>query len=133
MNHSFFIRSFECVRDLLGRVQCSFKRELSLKRFSRHQLHHQCADTARLFDAVNCCDVGMIQQCENFGFPLEPCEALRVLNEGSRQNLDRYVTIQFGVARGTPRPCRPRRWAQGFRKGRVSRLRLKTADLPRRS
>ena len=51
-----------------------------------------------LFEAVDCGDVGMIQRGEHLGFALEPCQAVGVVRERLRQDLDRDVTIQLGVA-----------------------------------
>ena len=53
---------------------------------------------ARLLDAVNRRDIGMVQRGENFGLALKPCQTLRVLSQGSGQNLDRHLAIELRVS-----------------------------------
>jgi hypothetical protein len=43
-------------------------------------------------------DVGVIERGERFRLPLETCDAIRIGGEGLRQDLDRDVTVEFGVA-----------------------------------
>ena len=40
----------------------------------------------------------MVQQGEDFGFALKPGEPIRILSEGGRQNLERYIAVELGVS-----------------------------------
>ena len=43
-------------------------------------------------------DVGMVQRGEDFGFPLEPGESIRIIREGVGQDLQRHVTVELGIS-----------------------------------
>ena len=51
----------------------------------------------RVLEAVNGCDVGMIELGQEFGFPLKSGQPLGVLGELLRQHLDGDFTAQVGV------------------------------------
>jgi hypothetical protein len=46
----------------------------------------------------------MIQRCEHLRFALEAMHAPCIAGEGSRQNLDRDVAIEFRIGRAIDRP-----------------------------
>ena len=56
-------------------------------------------DAARFFEAVDARDVRMIQRREDLRFALEAREAIGIVRERVRQDLDRDVAIQLRVAR----------------------------------
>ena len=62
------------------------------------ELQHQKPHVVELLDAVDCCDMRMIERRENPRLPLEAGEPLRVGSQGARQNLDRHVSSEFGVS-----------------------------------
>ena len=36
----------------------------------------------------------MVQGGEDFGFPLKPCEPIRIVREGLRQDLQRHIPVE---------------------------------------
>jgi len=93
MDDAFFVRGFERVGDLPGVIESNIEWQRALERLSHNQLHHKSA----FFHAVDLRDVGVIERGQYLCFALEACEALRVLGERRRKNLDRYVAIELGV------------------------------------
>ena len=69
------------------------------ERGSVHELQHERGCTVGLFEAVNVCDVRMIEGGECFRFALEPREPFGVARERVRENFQRHITIQLQVAR----------------------------------
>ena len=78
---------------------CSWKRESEEHSSPFDELHHDGARVSATFDAVDLGDVRMVQRGEGFGFPLESRQAIRVRGERLRQDLERDVSIELGVAR----------------------------------
>jgi len=62
------------------------------------QLHHQRANTAGFFEAVNVGDIRMVQGRERLCFAGEPGQSVGVAGEQVRQDFKGDVTIQFRVA-----------------------------------
>jgi hypothetical protein len=69
------------------------------QRAALDELENERAYPVALFDAVDRGDAGMIERRKDFGFAIEARETLRVARERLRQNLERNVAIQPGVAR----------------------------------
>ena len=63
------------------------------------QFHHQRGDAVALFEAVDRRDVRMIQRGEDLGLARETRQAIGVVRERLRQDLDRDIAVQLGVAR----------------------------------
>src|SRR5688572_15972171 len=42
-------------------------------------------------------DVGMIARCQQFGFTLKTCVAMRILGARLKENLDRHLAFEPGV------------------------------------
>ena len=55
--------------------------------------------TVALFESVDGGNVLMIERRENLGFAFEPREAIGIQFKGARQDLERDIAIQLGVAR----------------------------------
>src|SRR4029079_10976506 len=74
-----------------------------------NQLEDERADAARFFQPVNRADVRMIERREELRFLLEAGQAVRTLDEARRQDFQRDVAIQLGVARAIhlAHPARP--------------------------
>ena len=68
------------------------------------QLHHQRANTARFFEAVNVRDIRMVQGRERLGFAGEPGQSVGVAGECVWQDFEGDVTIQLRVARAVDHP-----------------------------
>jgi hypothetical protein len=81
------------------------------QRHALDEFHHQRANAVRLLEPVHVRDIGMIEPGEDLRFALAPGEPIGIVREKVRQDLDRDVTIQPGIERGTPRPCHPCRSA----------------------
>src|SRR6516225_6527160 len=88
---------------------------------SLDQLHHQRAVPGGLFQAVDRGDVGMIQRRQHLRFAPEARHAFGVSGEYLRQDLQRHVGGSTScLARDTPLPFRPHRFALRFDSGRMS-------------
>ena len=55
-------------------------------------------DAIRLLEILDARDVRVVQRCEELRFALEPGDALFIGSELIRQNLDRDLAIELGVA-----------------------------------
>ena len=42
---------------------------------------------------------GVVQRCQHFRFPLKPGEAIRIVRERLRQDLQRHVPVELRVSR----------------------------------
>jgi len=74
------------------------------------QLHHDGARGSGVLDAVNVCDVRMIQRRERAGFPFKAGEPLGIGRKSGRQNLDSPRRDRASCReRDRPRPFRLRR------------------------
>jgi hypothetical protein len=62
------------------------------------ELHHQRDAVTTLDNTVDLRDVGMVQRRERLRLALEAGQALRVEGEAIRQDLDRDITIEPGIA-----------------------------------
>ena len=58
------------------------------------QFHHERERGARLLQAVNLGDVGMVEGRQHAGFPLEAGQAVGIGRDSLRQHLDRDVAMQ---------------------------------------
>ena len=68
------------------------------KVFSFDELHDEGTGTVGFLEAVDAADVRVIEGCEHFRFPLESCEAIGIVGERLRQDLDRDVASQLRIA-----------------------------------
>jgi len=66
-------------------------------------------DDGALFHTVDCGDVGVIQQRQHLGFPLEARHAVGIGGEGIGKNLNGDLPRKLGIGGATPRPYRLRR------------------------
>ena len=103
MDDAVIVGGFERFGDLPRDRQCFVDRNRSARDSLRQVLafdefHHQCSDTARLFQSVNVRDVRVIQRCEHLRFATESGEAIGIVGNGGKQDLDRNVAIQLRVA-----------------------------------
>ncbi len=53
--------------------------------------------TFLFFETVDCCNVGVVQRCQQLRFTFKPRKSVGVLSELFRQCLDRNFTPEFGV------------------------------------
>ena len=56
------------------------------------------APAARRRDVKACGKTLSATSHEDFGFPLEPSQAIRIVGEGLRQHLQRHVPVELGVS-----------------------------------
>jgi hypothetical protein len=59
------------------------------QRLALDELEHQKGTPAVFFQSVDGANVRMVQRCQDLGFAPEACEALVVIHDFRRQNLDR--------------------------------------------
>jgi hypothetical protein len=71
----------------------------SIRECWSHKLKPLRFDRAGFFDAVNLCDVRVVERHKHVRFALEPRNAICVATKHMWQHLDRDVTIQARLAR----------------------------------
>ncbi len=104
MNNALFVCRSQRLADLCRDLQRVFEwnwaaPDLFRECFASNELQDQKTRAVRFVDIVDCCDIGMVQRCEHFSFPLKSCQTLRIATEFVRKNLDGDFALQFGVAR----------------------------------
>ena len=82
MDHAPLVRVLQRIRDLQRDLPGVLERQRAFGRLALDQLHHQRA----IFDAVEGCDVGMIQRGQDLGLALEARHAAGIAGEGFRQS-----------------------------------------------
>ena len=98
MNHAPPVRVFHRLGDLPGDRQRLFRRnrpclDAFRERRSLHQLQHQRA----LLDAVDGCDIGVVERGQHLGFARESRHAAGILGEGFGNHFDGHVAAQLGI------------------------------------
>jgi hypothetical protein len=107
VDDALFVRRFERLGNLsrdgehLGDRHRS-ARDAVRERLALDQLEHECAEVVSgvslsFFDAVNRCDVGMIQRRQHARLTLKARDAVSVGRERGRQNLDRDLAPEPAV------------------------------------
>ena len=74
-------------------------REDRRQRAAAQELHHEVDDPARLPDAIDGDDVGMLELRTEARLALEPLDEVGVEGEGERQHLHRHLALELKVAR----------------------------------
>ena len=104
MDDALLVRRFQRVGDLLRDGERVGQRYWSTR--DQHgevvafdELHDQRANAARVLEAVDVRDVGMVQRREDLRFAFETGEPIGVVGEGGGQDLDRDVAIELRIAR----------------------------------
>ena len=82
----------------LSRAALDDVRERVRERFAVDELENQEANAVRFLEAVYRADVGVVQRREHPRLALEAREAIRIAGERLRQDLDRDVARELGVA-----------------------------------
>ena len=103
MNDALFMRGFKSLGDLFSDGQRLINRDRSLldpicQGPPFDKLQNQCLLALGLFQSVDVSDVGMVERRQNFGFALEPCEAIRIIRERLRQYLQGHVPVELGIS-----------------------------------
>jgi len=98
------VRGFERFGDLPGDAQRLIERQRSGADAIRQcepldQFHHQRANAAGVFEAVDRRDVGMIERRQYLRLALEAHDVLRVGGQGGRQHFQCDLPAQLGVGR----------------------------------
>src|SRR5215471_20155101 len=93
MDDSFLVRRFERISDLLSDLQRVLDSDRStlealFQRFAFDQFHNEEMPTVGLFQAMQRCNVRMIQGSKHPRFPLESGNALRIASKLFGKNLD---------------------------------------------
>ena len=103
MHDALFVRRLEGFGDLPGNPQRFVHRQTSCCRDATgeglpfDELQHECAIAVRVFDAVDRADMRVIDRRQHARLSLEPRAPLRIVEEGSGQNLDRHVASEFRI------------------------------------
>jgi hypothetical protein len=64
-----------------------------------NKLHDEGRRGSGSFEAVDLCDVRMVQRSERLGFALKARKALRIRSEGIRNNLNRHLPTEGRICR----------------------------------
>ena len=104
MDHAFFVRRFQRLRDLSGNLQRLLDRQRAFgnalgQRLARNQFHHQIIHAAGLLEAMDRRDVGMIQCRQHARFALKAGQPLGIVRKARGKDLDGDLTPQLDVAR----------------------------------
>jgi hypothetical protein len=104
MHDPLLVRRFKSVGDLASDGQRIRLREWPPRNpicqgRALDQLHDQRACDARLFEAVDLCDMGMVQGGQRLCFAFETPTPLGIGGKGLGENLQRDVAIQLRIAR----------------------------------
>jgi hypothetical protein len=98
------VRGFERIGDLACDAERLVGRNRALgdavgERRSVHELHDDDRVAAGLVESVDVRDVGVIQRGEDLGFALEARDAVLVVGESLRQDLDGHVSLEARIGR----------------------------------
>ena len=102
MDDPFLMRGFERVGDLACNQKNVGDGHASLfvsKRDAFHQFEHEGPHAIRVLHAVDGGDVGMVERRQQACLALEARQAVRISRERGRDNLDRHVAAERGIAR----------------------------------
>ena len=102
MDDASFVRGFQRLGDLLGYRQGFVNRNGSLRDpisegGTRYQFQDQRFLALGFFQPVDVADVGVVQRGQHFGFAFKPCEAIWIIREGLRQDLERDLPVELGI------------------------------------
>jgi hypothetical protein len=103
MHDAVLVRDLEGLGDLSRDRQRVGERHRSLRdsigeRLPANELQHKRVHGAAVVEAVDVADVGVAERGEELRFATEAGEPLAVGGKRLRQNLERDVAIEFGVA-----------------------------------
>jgi hypothetical protein len=112
MNDALLVRRFECIGDRchepqdLGHCHRSAVQPLG-QRLSVDELENQAAHLVELLEPVDGSDVRVVECGQHAGLALEPGEAASILDERVREDLDRDIASQLGIAGAMTSPMPP--------------------------
>ena len=109
MDDALLVRRFEGLCDLLRDRQRFVERDRPARDALREiltldELHHERADAAGFFEAVNVRNRWMVQRRERLRLACEPGESFGVASKFVWQDFERDVTIQFRIASAVDLP-----------------------------
>ena len=64
-----------------------------------HQLQHQCVHTVRFFQAMDACDIGVIERGQHLRFALEALHSVAGEGERSREHFERNIAVELDIVR----------------------------------
>ncbi len=102
MDDALRMRCFESLDNLSRNRQRIVQRQRALgdaigERWSLHEFEHERSDSIRLLEAENRPDIRMVQRRQQLRFALESSEAIGIVRENVRKNLECDVAIQIGI------------------------------------
>ncbi len=103
MDDASLVPGFERLRNLARYGERFLDRDGTIsdalgQRRSLDELEDECLYPIRFLETVDARDVRMVERRERLGFPLEPRQALVVVCEFLRENLDRNVAVKLRIA-----------------------------------
>ena len=103
MDDASLVPGFERLRNLARYGEHFLDRDGTIsdalgQRRSLDELEDECLYPIRFLETVDARDVRMVERREKLGFPLEPRQALVVVCELFRENLDRNVAVKLRIA-----------------------------------
>ncbi len=102
MNDALLVRGLQRFGDLLRDGDRFIDRDCTIvdpigEGWPFHELHHQSRDSPAALESIDRRNVGMVQRGQHFGLALEPGEAVGILRDRFRQDLDGDGPLQAGV------------------------------------
>ena len=105
VNDAFLMSGFQSICDLAANAEGCFDRQRTIprdsfpQRLAGHEFHHQAIDVAGFFEAVDGCDIGMIQRSQSARLAAEARQPFGVTRELIRQCLDGDIAPELVVVR----------------------------------
>ena len=104
MDDALLVRRLERLCDLLRDRQRVVERNRAARDPLRQivtldEFHDERTHPAGFFEAVDVRDVRVVQGCEGLGFAREPSKPVRIVRKRVREDLERDIAIQPGIAR----------------------------------
>jgi len=102
MDDALLMRRFEGFRDLLSDAECFIDGNRAacdalVQALAVDQLQYEELRTVDFFEAMDLRDVRMVERGEHLGFTAESRDALGIVGERRRQDLQRDVSTELGV------------------------------------
>ncbi len=104
VNDIFPVRGFEGFCNLRGDLQGFLNRKRAGlqsigQRLAGNKFHHETTHAVCLLQAVDRCDIRVVQRGQHAGFALETCEAFRIVHEICGKDFDGHVAPELVVVR----------------------------------
>jgi hypothetical protein len=102
MDDALLVSRFQRLADLLRDPQCFINRyrtthESRLQRLSLHQFHDDATRVTGFLEAVDMCNIGVIQGRKHLRFTTKTRKTVGIASERVGEKLDRNAAFQLGI------------------------------------